>query len=120
MEDLFTMRLEEVYYNQIKSGKKIYEIRLNDAKRRSMQVGNRITFINRADESQTFICEIEQLLYFDTFVDLFNSISKEDCGFSHIKTADQIEDLFLKFYIAKDLKNLGLVAIKVKKIKNTK
>ena len=120
MEDMFTMRLEDVYFKQIASGKKKYEIRLNDEKRRAMQVGNRITFINRADQSKTLICEIEQLLYFDTFVDLFSSIPKEDCGFSHIKTADQIEDVFLKFYNAKDLKTCGLVAIKVKKIKIAK
>ena len=120
MEDKFTMRLEQPYYDQLFSGKKVYEIRLNDAKRRDIEVGNLITFKSRADETKEFTCEVEQLLYFDTFVELFNSIRKEDCGFSGKLTADQIEDVFLKFYSAKDLKECGLVAIKVKKINFTK
>ena len=120
MDDIFTMRLEKEYYDMLYSGKKIYEIRLNDAKRRAMNVGNFVTFINRADETQSFTCEIEQLLYFDTFVDLFGSLRKEDCGFKNSLTADQIEDIFLKFYSAKDLKECGIVAIKVRKIKITK
>ncbi len=120
MEDIFTMRLDKEYFDLISSGKKTYEIRLNDAKRREIQVGNYITFISREDENKTCDCVVEQLLYFDSFVELFSSIRKEDCGFKNSLTADQIEDIFLKFYTAKELDEYGIVAIKIKKIKITK
>lgn len=34
------MKIREVYFNKIKSGEKIYEIRLNDEKRRLIDVGD--------------------------------------------------------------------------------
>ena len=116
MEDIFTMRLEKTFFDALRSGEKIYEIRVNDAKRRTLEVGNLITFISRENEQDTFTCTVEQLLYFDSFVDLFSSLRKEDCGFSQKQTADEIEDMFLQYYTAKELAKDGLVAIKVRKI----
>lgn len=116
MEDIFTMRLEKKYFDELKAGKKIFEIRVNDKKRRGIELGNHITFICRENLEDKFTCEVEQLLYFDTFVELFNSIRKEDCGFNSKQTADEIEDVFLKFYNAKEVAKDGLVAIRVRKI----
>ena len=116
MDDIFTMRLNEPYFSSIYNGKKKYEIRINDEKRRELEVGNLITFICRDDPTKQYTCEIEQLLYFDTFVELFNNIRKEDCGFKSTQTADEIEDLFLKFRPARGLNEQGIVAIKIKRI----
>ena len=40
------MKVQPIYFNKIKTGEKIYEVRLNDEKRRSIDVGDFIIFKN--------------------------------------------------------------------------
>ena len=46
------MKLREVYFNLIKEGKKIYEIRLNDEKRQQIDVGDYIVFQNQSNTNE--------------------------------------------------------------------
>lgn len=40
----YEMKLRAIYFDKIKSGEKIYEIRLNDERRKDLKVGDTIVF----------------------------------------------------------------------------
>ena len=43
------MKLQDVYFEKVKCGSKIYEIRLNDEKRKLINKGDFITFKKNSD-----------------------------------------------------------------------
>ena len=61
------MRLHQKPFDQIKSGIKTIEARVNDEKRRQLNVGDTITFKLRDHEDVTFTAEIVKLELFPTF-----------------------------------------------------
>ena len=66
------MHLDTVYYNFIKNGKKIYETRVYDEKRRKLKLMEVITFKDRGS-NKTFKALINELSYFSNFKDAIES-----------------------------------------------
>ncbi len=106
------MKLKEIYFNKIKNGSKIYEIRLNDEKRQLIDVGDVIIFKNASDFNQTLKSIIVDLIYFDNFEEMATTLPKEKVGFENENTS-KIVEIYHQFYSIEDEKKYGIVAIKI-------
>ena len=60
------MNLDKKYFDQILSGKKIYETRVFDEKRKKLKLLEKIEFVNR-DDGKSFKAMIVELSWFPDF-----------------------------------------------------
>ena len=107
------MKLKPQYFDLIKCGKKIYEIRLNDDKRQQMEIGDSLIFKREPEMIELLNTTIENLIYFDTFEEMLQTLSPEQIGFEN-SIKSEILDLYYRFYTKEEEKKYGVVAIKVK------
>lgn len=108
------MKLRNIPFNLIKNGKKKYELRLYDEKRKLVNVGDFIIFTNidTLEEIEVFVTS---LYLFNNFKDLFSSIDKKDLGYSDndeycYKSMDE-------YYSIDEQKKYGVVAIEIQQKK---
>lgn len=109
----YEMKLRGEYFDKIKSGQKIYEIRLNDEKRQQFKVGDYILFRRVENEDDTLDVVIEDLLHFKSFADMLILLPLKDIGFEN-KTRKEVEDIYHTFYSKEDEEKYKVLAIKVK------
>ena len=62
------MKLDKIYFDYIKSGKKIYETRVYDEKRQKIKL-NTIVLFKDKQSTKTFKAQITELSWFKTFKD---------------------------------------------------
>ncbi|HFD5613192.1 TPA: ASCH domain-containing protein [Streptococcus pyogenes] len=68
-------------FEMIASGTKTIELRLNDEKRQKVQVDDAIVFVRTDDSSQMLWTKVVELHYFDDFVQLYQSLPLDNCGY---------------------------------------
>lgn len=107
------MKLRGIYFDKIKSGEKIYEIRLNDEKRQLIDVGDVVVFTKEPELKEELITEVKDLVYFDTFDDMVNTLPIEKIGFENMDK-ESIKKVYYQFYSKDAEQKYGVVAIKVK------
>ena len=97
----------------IKSGKKIYELRLFDEKRKGIKVADKIEFTS-VYNGEKLIAQVEDLLTFPSFFELYNSLSPLEIGYNErdSKTASYLD--MQRYYSAEEQRLYGVVAIKIK------
>jgi ASC-1-like (ASCH) protein len=94
-------------FNRINSGIKTIESRLNDVKRKSFQIGDNLTFINRKNGDRV-TSTISALHHFPTFSQLFASLPSEKFGESDSAILmTEIE----QFYSETEQKEFGVIGI---------
>ena len=106
------MTLHPGPFAKIKSGAKIYELRLYDDKRRAIAVGDEVVFDSGDD-----ICRVQVtgLIIAPTFRDLFDIIPMNLCGYVDGDGYTAEHNGMDEFYpVSKQLKH-GVVAIRVKR-----
>lgn len=109
------MKLKAIYFDKIKSGQKIYEIRLNDEKRQMIDVGDVLIFKKEPDLKETLKTIVKDLVYFKSFNEMVNTLPMDKIGFDN-NTKDEIESIYYSFYSVDDELKYGVVAIKVEVI----
>ena len=114
---MHVMKLQEKYFNYIKYGTKIYEIRLNDEKRKNINKGDLIEFQKEPLKEEKIIYEVEDLEYFNDFKELTDKIDIKLLASSE-ETIQSLLDSLSKFYKKEDQDKYGVVAIKLKKNSN--
>lgn len=107
------MNLQTIYFEKIKNGTKIYEIRLNDEKRKQIRVGDSIIFANQSNQNQTVEVVVEGLLHFTSFKQMASSLPLKQVGFDGL-TINEVEKIYHEFYSTENEKHFGVLAIKVK------
>ncbi len=75
------MNLNPDPFRMIAAGKKIYELRLYDEKRRIIQVGDSIHFTNTETQA-TLSSRVAALHIFPTFDELYQSLPLLQCGYT--------------------------------------
>ena len=107
------MNLQPKYYGFIKDGTKRIELRLNDEKRRQIQLGDVIEFSKSEDDKLR--AEVIGLLRYNTFEDLF-----EDFDISILADASmtkgELLDALSEFYTPEKQAKYGVVGIRLKLI----
>lgn len=66
---------------KIKKGEKIYKIRLNDEKRRLIDVGDVLIFKKEPELKETLTTEVKDLVYFVSFDEMVNTLPIEKIVF---------------------------------------
>lgn len=110
---MYTMKLQEKYYNYIKFGDKKFEIRLNDEKRRHIKKGDFIEFQKEPDRKEKIILKVLDIYRFLNFKDLLDNININYLASSEVLRTKLFDDLNC-FYPADKQKN-GVLAIELNK-----
>ena len=110
------MKLKAVYFNKIKNGSKVYEIRLNDEKRKIINVGDIIIFKKEPELTETLQTVVKDLVYFKSFKEMVDTLPLEKIGFENL-SKDEVESIYYGFYSIENELKYGVVAIKVELLK---
>ena len=108
------MNLHDSPFDMIKSGKKIYELRLYDEKRRNIKVGDEILFTRSRGGDDSMRCLVVGLHLFDSFEELYSSLPLLKCGYTEedIHTAHYSD---MDIYYSKERQAMyGVVAIEIR------
>jgi ASC-1-like (ASCH) protein len=87
-------------------------MRLYDEKRQKINVGDKIEFTCRTDQTQSLMCEVIALHRFSSFAKLYESLPLDRCGCDDPKKANP--DDMLSYYSEDEQKKYGVVGIEVK------
>lgn len=104
------MNLNPVPFEAIKTGKKSVEMRLNDEKRKWMQVGDFIIFTHTETKEEMFVKIVDKSVY-KNFEELYESHDKTTIGYSADDVAKP-EDM-LEYYSKENIEKYGALAITV-------
>lgn len=107
------MNLTPAPMQEIRTGNKRIELRLNDEKRKQISVGDTIKFINTEDSNDTLRVKVVDLFLFSSFAELYDNLPLLNCGYNedNINTASP-EDM--EMYYSREKQNkYGVVGIKI-------
>lgn len=108
----YEMKLKKYYFEKIKSGEKIYEIRLNDEKRKLLKVGDFIIFKNENNLKESVKTKVCDLIHFNNFFEMAKTLSSSQIGFAK-KSPNEIVTTYHEFYSLEKEKTYGVLAIKI-------
>lgn len=107
------MRLHDDPFNKIKQGTKKIEIRLNDEKRKSINIGDTIEFTNRKT-SEKMLVKVNGLFKYSNFEELYKNWDKVILGYDEDDIADPKD--MEEYYSKEDQEKYGVLAIKIEKV----
>ncbi len=107
------MNLTPAPMQEIRTGNKTIELRLNDEKRKQISVGDTIKFINTEDSNDTLRVKVVDLFLFSSFAELYDNLPLLKCGYSedNINTASPDD---MEMYYSREKQNkYGVVGIEI-------
>ena len=107
-----TLKLDEKYYNYILHGTKRIELRLNDEKRKSMNIGDILVFYKQPLLNECFKTKIVDLLYFDSFNQAMSNLPFELIAGKDDNKENLLKDLN-RFYSKEKQESYGVIGIKL-------
>lgn len=114
---MHVMKLQPKYFDYIKNGTKKFEIRLNDDKRRKIKKGDFIEFQKEPLREEKIIYEVKDILYFNDFKELIDSIDIKYLADIN-ETKEDLLNSLNRFYTKEDQIKFGVVAINLNKKDN--
>lgn len=108
----YEMKLKPVYFEKIKAGEKIYEVRLNDEKRQLLKIGDTLLLKKEPNLAEILQTKIVDLIYFKSFSAMLDKLPAKQIGFDNY-SKNQIENIYREFYSVEDELKYGIVAIQV-------
>ncbi len=109
---IVSMHLNEQAFRLILNGNKIYEVRVNDPKRRKVSIGDRIDFYT-IDESETFSARVIKKDFYKTFYEMAKSLDPTQLGFDESATPEEVADYYSQIYSKEEEARFGVVAFKI-------
>ena len=109
-----TMRLRPEPFEKINSGRKIIELRLYDEKRKQIQVGDTIRFVNTDNTQATLLAQVEALFAFESFAELYSKLPLTECGYGTEELCDASPADMERYYSKEEQSQYGVVGIKIK------
>jgi len=110
---IHAMHLKDEPFKKIESGTKTVELRLFDNKRRLLDVGDNIIFINLSNDSERLAARVKALYRYASFEELFSDIAPEKCGFQNGETIEAAVESMHKYYSEKQILHYGVLGIKI-------
>lgn len=107
------MNLTPAPMQEIRTGNKTIELRLNDEKRKQIPVGDTIKFINTEDSNDTLRVKVVDLFLFSSFAELYDNLPLLNCGYNedNINTASPDD---MEMYYSREKQNkYGVVGIEI-------
>ena len=102
------MKLRAIYFDKIKAGEKIYEIRLNDEKRKLIDVGDVIVFKKEPELKEVLKTVVKDLIYFSSFNEMSATLPLEKVGFAN-QPIDEVVSIYHQFTLKKTKQNMALL-----------
>lgn len=113
LKNKLVMHLDNEPFSLIKYGHKIIEVRLNDIKRQSIELGDVIRFINKKT-GQNLEVRVVNLLRHPDFNSLFDSCDIHDFGSNNkVLSLEKMRS----YYLEEDEKKYGVLGIKIELLK---
>lgn len=107
------LNVKEKYYTLLKTGDKTIELRLNDDKRKAIRIGETIEFTNASNLKDSFLAEVVNLHYAESFAALCQKI---DCVQAGMANKEELLNVVKEFYPEERQKTFGVVGIEIKRI----
>lgn len=104
------MKLQPNPFQAIVNGMKTIEIRLYDEKRRQVNIGDEIEFLNEAT-GQTVVTKVVKLHLFSDFGELYEQFDKIKLGYKEYEEAKSSD--MEKYYSKEDILKYGVVGIEI-------
>ncbi len=107
------MKLRPKPFESIACGRKVYELRLFDDKRKAIMCGDLIEFRNT--DTEEFMCaRVTEIRRYPSFRELYSDIPKEKMGYLPDEFADPTD--MGRYYSREDQEKHGVVAIGIELI----
>lgn len=110
----FTMKLNSVPFEKMRSGGKTIELRLYDKKRRAISIGDQIEFIRLGAPEETILTQVIGVYPFSSFSELYRKLPLSECGYNHEELISASPKDMEQFYSEEDQKKYGVVGIRIK------
>lgn len=107
------MNLTPAPMQEIRTGNKTIELRLNDEKRKQISVGDTIKFINTEDSNDTLRVKVVDLFLFSSFAELYDNLPLLNCGYNEDNINTASPDDMEMYYSREKQKKYGVVGIKI-------
>lgn len=107
------MRLNNEPFIKVKEGIKTVELRLLDEKRKTLRVGDKIIFTNRANNEKIDVL-VTNLFKADSFAPIYEKYSKVAMCYNEEDDAKP-EDME-EYYSKEEIKKYGCIAIEIEKV----
>ena len=114
----FDIKLKKEPFENIVSRSKTIELRLLDDKRKQLEVGDYIKFVNLSNENEVILTKILKLTKADTFESLFEilGVDNQSMGFSNDMTKSEMADAMSEYYSNDEQYQYGVVGITIEVI----
>ena len=113
MKESVIMRLDRNNFDRIKAGTKVWEIRLNDDKRKGINPGDSIVFMRRPELEERLPMVVEEKLLFSDVQRLLDKVALGEIAPPEMTEVEWIQS-FLSHYRPEELVQYGVVAFKLK------
>ncbi|KEI89335.1 hypothetical protein N493_07460 [Clostridium botulinum B2 433] len=107
------MKLLEKEFNNIKYNNKIIEVRLNDKKRRKINIGDKILFYKLPKLKESILVDIKDIYKFSTFKEVYDKFPQRYFGYKNLTKEQILNNIYSIYSIKEEMEN-GVVAIKFK------
>ena len=108
MEMVF--HLDSDVFEIVRMGKKDIEVRINDEKRRTLNVGDSLVFLKRPNDDEEIRAKVEKLEYYDFFEDLVDNYDMSRIYLSNYNKEEYLNEM-KRFYTREEQEKYGVVAI---------
>ena len=107
------MNLTPAPMQEIRTGNKTIELRLNDEKRKQISVGDTIKFINTEDSNDTLRVKVVDLFLFSSFAELYDNLPLLNCGYNEDNINTASPDNMEMYYSREKQNKYGVVGIEI-------
>ena len=107
------MNLTPAPMQEIRTGNKTIELRLNDEKRKQISVGDTIKFINTEDSNDTLRVKVVDLFLFSSFAELYDNCPLLTWSYNEEKKNAASPDDMEMYYSREKQNKYGVVGIEI-------
>lgn len=107
------MNLQERPYHMIASGKKNFELRLLDEKRKMIGIGDTIIFKNAENDNATLRCVVRNLHVFASFEELYRALPLDQCGYLLKEVPHASAKDMEQYYTVQEQAQYGVIGIEI-------
>ncbi|MCC4721862.1 ASCH domain-containing protein [Salinicoccus sp. RF5] len=111
-----SMGLYEAPFNSMKAGRKTVEVRLNDPKRRKIDIKDTIRFTKLPEDGETLTVEVTALRTYPTFKDMYRDIPAKDMDADNRTIEEMVESTY-EIYTRQQETEWGTLAIEIRLLK---
>lgn len=111
----YNMKLLPQYFNYIKNGTKRLELRLNDEKRKELEINDLIIFEKLSDDIEYLNTKVKKIYKYNNFKDLVNDFDIELIADKSI-TKDELLLTLNEIYTTEQQDKYGVLAIEIELI----